>query len=161
MTLTQALVLFLAGIGAGGLNALAGGGGFITLPALIWSGSSPILANTGGTIAVWPGLIAALFAYRRNLRGRKHPLTLYMAVAVIGSATGRDPAVTHHQPVFHGAAALAHAVRHRAFPVRQAHYGRPGARPRRRPGFSRRPWSGCCCSLSPSMAGISAGAWAS
>jgi uncharacterized protein len=88
MTFHQALILFLAGLGAGGLNALAGGGGFITLPALIWSGASPILANTGGTIAVWPGLLAALFAYRRNLRGREHPLSLYMAVAVIGSATG-------------------------------------------------------------------------
>lgn len=88
MSLHQALVLFFAGIGAGGLNALAGGGGFITLPALIWSGATPILANTGGTIAVWPGLIAALFAYRRNLRGRRHPLALYMAAAVIGSAIG-------------------------------------------------------------------------
>jgi uncharacterized membrane protein YfcA len=88
MTPAQALVLFIAGILAGGLNALAGGGGFITLPALIWSGASPILANTGGTIAVWPGLIAALFAFRRNLQGHKHPLKLYLAMAVVGSSLG-------------------------------------------------------------------------
>lgn len=88
MTLTQALVLFLSGIGAGALNALAGGGGFITLPALIWSGASPILANTSGTIAVWPGLIAALYAYRRNLQSHKHPLKSYLALAVCGSALG-------------------------------------------------------------------------
>ncbi|MDB5050798.1 MAG: hypothetical protein JWO30_3869 [Fibrobacteres bacterium] len=88
MTPTQALVLFIAGILAGGLNALAGGGGFITLPALIWSGAPPILANTGGTIAVWPGLLAALFAFRRNLQGHKHPLRLYMAMAVVGSSIG-------------------------------------------------------------------------
>ncbi|MDB5105545.1 MAG: hypothetical protein JWP91_3234 [Fibrobacteres bacterium] len=88
MTLLQALVLFLAGILAGGLNALAGGGGFITLPALIWSGAAPILANIGGTIAVWPGLIAALFAYRRNLQGHKHPLKVYLTIAVCGGALG-------------------------------------------------------------------------
>lgn len=81
-------VLFGAGVLAGGLNALAGGGGFITLPALIWAGDAPVAANIGGTIAVWPGLIAALFAYRRNLRGRRHPLAAYLAMAVIGSALG-------------------------------------------------------------------------
>ncbi len=88
MTLTEILVLFFAGAAAGGLNALAGGGGFITLPALIWAGSPPILANTGGTIAVWPGLIAALYAYRRNLRSERHPLKSYIVVVVCGSALG-------------------------------------------------------------------------
>ena len=81
-------VLFGAGVLAGGLNALAGGGGFITLPALIWAGDAPVVANIGGTIAVWPGLIATLFAYRRNLQGGKHPLAVYLALAVCGSALG-------------------------------------------------------------------------
>ncbi len=81
-------ILFAAGALAGGLNALAGGGGFITLPALIWSGDAPVIANIGGTIAVWPGLVATLFAYRRNLQGRKHPLPIYLALAVCGSVIG-------------------------------------------------------------------------
>jgi uncharacterized membrane protein YfcA len=81
-------VLFGAGALAGGLNALAGGGGFITLPALIWAGDAPVTANIGGTIAVWPGLVATLFAYRRNLQGRKHPLPIYLTLAVCGSALG-------------------------------------------------------------------------
>ncbi len=88
MTLSQAAVLFIAGMLAGGLNAMAGGGGFITLPALLWSGSAPILANIGGTIAVWPGLLATLFAFRRNLQGHKHPLKLYMGMGVVGSSIG-------------------------------------------------------------------------
>jgi uncharacterized membrane protein YfcA len=86
--IVQGMVLFGAGIAAGGLNALAGGGGFITLPALLWAGDAPVAANIGGTIAVWPGLAAALFAYRRNLQGDKHPLGLYLAMAVVGSALG-------------------------------------------------------------------------
>jgi uncharacterized protein len=88
MTPPQTLVLFLAGFLAGGLNALAGGGGFITLPALIWTGSAPILANIDGTLAVWPGVIATLFAFRRNLQGHKHPLKLYLSLGLVGSALG-------------------------------------------------------------------------
>lgn len=88
MSFSHSLVLFAAGILAGGLNALAGGGGFITLPAFIWSGSPPILANTNGTIAVWPGLMAALFAFRNRLQGRKHPLRLYIPMGIMGSAIG-------------------------------------------------------------------------
>ena len=88
MTFTQASVLFGAGVLAGGLNALAGGGGFITLPALIWSGSAPIMANIDGTLAVWPGVLASIFAFRRNLRGHKHPLKFYMGMGVLGSTLG-------------------------------------------------------------------------
>ncbi len=88
MPLSQVIILFLAGIGAGALNALAGGGGFITLPALIFSGAAPIIANIGGTVAVWPGLIASLFAYRRSLHTDKHPIGIYILLALSGGALG-------------------------------------------------------------------------
>lgn len=88
MTLLQACVLFGAGALAGALNALAGGGGFVTLPALMWAGSPPILANTGGTVAVWPGLLASVYAFRRRLRHRDHPLASWLGLAVFGSAIG-------------------------------------------------------------------------
>jgi uncharacterized protein len=81
-------MLFGAGALAGGLNALAGGGGFITLPTLIWAGDAPVVANIGGTIAVWPGIVASLFAYRRNLRPHKHPLAVYLGLATAGSILG-------------------------------------------------------------------------
>lgn len=81
-------MLFGAGALAGGLNALAGGGGFITLPTLIWAGDAPVVANIGGTIAVWPGIVASLFAYRRNLRPHKHPLAVYLGLAIAGSILG-------------------------------------------------------------------------
>jgi uncharacterized protein len=88
MSPSHIIVLFVSGILAGGLNALAGGGGFITLPALIWSGAAPVAANIGGTVAVWPGLIAALFAYRRNLQSHKHPIRLYLLLAIAGGSLG-------------------------------------------------------------------------
>ena len=67
---------------------MAGGGGFITLPALIGAGDAPVVANIGGTVAVWPGAIASLYAYRRNLQRHKHPLAVYLALAVCGSILG-------------------------------------------------------------------------
>ncbi len=88
MSPSQALLLFLAGLFAGGLNALAGGGGFITLPALIFTGATPILANTSGTVAVWPGIVGSMIAYRKHLQTKKHPLVLYFFLALIGSSIG-------------------------------------------------------------------------
>ena len=47
-------ILAMAGFLAGLLNAVAGGGSFITLPALIWVGVPPIAANATGTTALLP-----------------------------------------------------------------------------------------------------------
>jgi uncharacterized membrane protein YfcA len=88
MPFSHVALLFFAGLLAGGLNALAGGGGFITLPALMFSGATPILANTSGSLAVWPGLVASLFAFRRDLSHHDHPLRLYAALAVTGGSLG-------------------------------------------------------------------------
>jgi uncharacterized membrane protein YfcA len=81
-------LLFFAGLLAGALNALAGGGGFITLPALMFSGATPILANTTGTLAVWPGLAATFLAFRPELSRHPHPLRLYAVLALCGGTLG-------------------------------------------------------------------------
>ena len=88
MPLGHYLILILAGFLAGGLNALAGGGGFITLPTLMFTGATPILSNTSSTLALWPGMITALFAYRSRLSSRSHPLKLYAAMSVVGGTLG-------------------------------------------------------------------------
>jgi uncharacterized protein len=60
--------LALAGFAAGAINSLAGGGGFITFPALLFAGLPPVAANASGNIAVFPGIIASIWAYRRDIR---------------------------------------------------------------------------------------------
>ncbi|MBB4197511.1 hypothetical protein CCR94_22400 [Rhodoblastus sphagnicola] len=62
------LLIFLAGLAAGFINALAGGGSFLTFPALIAAGLSPIAANATSTIALFPAQVATTFAYRATLR---------------------------------------------------------------------------------------------
>lgn len=65
----QMLVLFLAGIWAGGQNALAGGGSFVTLPALMLTGLNPLQANITSTMALFPAQIATGYAGRSHVSG--------------------------------------------------------------------------------------------
>jgi uncharacterized protein len=62
------VVVLAAGFVAGAMNALAGGGSFVSLPALIAVGVPPVLANTSSTVALFPGGLASAWAYRDGLR---------------------------------------------------------------------------------------------
>ncbi len=63
-----ALLLF-AGLWAGLQNALAGGGSFITLPALILSGMSPLAANITSTVALFPAQVSSGLSGRSLVSG--------------------------------------------------------------------------------------------
>jgi uncharacterized protein len=56
-----------AGLLAGAMNALAGGGSFVTLPALITAGVPSVQANASSTVALYPGGLASAWAYRDGL----------------------------------------------------------------------------------------------
>ncbi len=60
------LLLFTAALVAGGLNAVAGGGSFLTFPSLIFTGVPPIPANATNTVALWPGAVASIFGFRQQ-----------------------------------------------------------------------------------------------
>lgn len=64
--------LIVAAFLAGVLNAVAGGGSFLSFPALLGMGIPPVQANATNTVAVWPGQLTSVAAYwddvRRNLR---------------------------------------------------------------------------------------------
>jgi uncharacterized membrane protein YfcA len=62
------ILIFGAGAVAGAMNALAGGGSFVSLPALIAAGVPPVLANTSSTVALFPGGLASAWAYRDGLQ---------------------------------------------------------------------------------------------
>ncbi|MDY0213479.1 MAG: TSUP family transporter [Desulfuromonadaceae bacterium] len=60
------VLIGIAGFIGGALNAVAGGGSFITLPALIFVGVPPVAANATGTAALLPGYIASAWRFRRS-----------------------------------------------------------------------------------------------
>ncbi|MBN8532330.1 MAG: sulfite exporter TauE/SafE family protein [Alphaproteobacteria bacterium] len=67
MDILQAIALFAVAVLAGALNSVAGGGSFFTFPALVMTGMNSVVANATNTIALWPGSLASVFAYRRHV----------------------------------------------------------------------------------------------
>jgi uncharacterized protein len=63
------LLLFVVAIWAGVQNALAGGGSFVTLPALILSGLDARAANIASTLALFPGQVTTGWVGRRSVSG--------------------------------------------------------------------------------------------
>lgn len=63
------LLVLLAGLWAGLQNSLAGGGSFVTLPALMLTGLSPLAANITSTVALFPGQVTSGLAGRRLVSG--------------------------------------------------------------------------------------------
>jgi uncharacterized protein len=64
----EILIIFLAGLAAGAMNAIAGGGSFISVPALIYGGIPSVSANMSSTVALYPGSITSAWAYRGNFQ---------------------------------------------------------------------------------------------
>jgi uncharacterized membrane protein YfcA len=89
MTLTQAIILFIAAMLGGTLNAVAGGGSFISFPALILTGVPPIQANATSTVALWPGSVASVSAYRKELATLNRVVVLVLGItSLVGGVLG-------------------------------------------------------------------------
>ncbi len=88
MHLTQAIALLLAGLVAGTLNAIAGGGSFISFPTLLLTGVPPVQANATNTVGLWPGLAASGFAYLRLLRVPSKLLVPVLVTSAGGGVAG-------------------------------------------------------------------------
>jgi uncharacterized protein len=85
--IVHAGILFVAALVGGVMNAVAGGGSFLTFPTLIVTGVPPISANATNTVALWPGSLASVWAYRREVRRAPHTLALSSA-SLVGGALG-------------------------------------------------------------------------
>jgi len=85
---THGTVSFGAGLIAGGMNAVAGGGTLLTFPTLVWLGLNSVTANATNTVAVWPGVVSGMVGYRRELRTLEKRF-LHLAIpSLIGGLLG-------------------------------------------------------------------------
>jgi uncharacterized membrane protein YfcA len=99
LSLFNAVLLFLAALLGGALNAVAGGGSFIAFPALLFTGVPPVPANATNTVALWTGLAFSGGAFRHHLKVQRGILITLASVSVIGGICGavlllRTPAHT-------------------------------------------------------------------
>ncbi|GHO44135.1 sulfite exporter TauE/SafE family protein [Ktedonospora formicarum] len=89
MTWLDIVVLFVSAIIGGTLNAVAGGGSFFCFPALLFTGLPAIQANATNTLALWPGSLASVGAYRRELKHQQPAiLIILIASSLLGSLIG-------------------------------------------------------------------------
>jgi uncharacterized protein len=82
------LLAALAAIGAGLVNAVAGGGTLITFPALIALGVPAVRANVTNTVALCPGYLGGTFAQRGDLAGQRARVRVLAAAAAAGGLLG-------------------------------------------------------------------------
>ncbi len=88
MDLLGTTMLAGAGVAAGVVNAIAGGGSLISFPALLAFGYPTVAANVTNTVALWPGYIGGAVGYRAELTGRRRQLVEFSGTSVVGAAIG-------------------------------------------------------------------------
>lgn len=85
--MTIFLLLLAASILGGAANALAGGGTFLTFPALLLGGLAPVRANATASLVLLPGAFASAWVYRDTIRTStsRRFLWLMMGASLVGS----------------------------------------------------------------------------
>ncbi len=84
----MSLFLFLAAFVGGALNAVAGGGSFIGLPALIFAGVPAVSANATNTLALWPASASSAWAYRREVSATRSWIVSLGGASLAGGIIG-------------------------------------------------------------------------
>lgn len=100
MTPEHGVVLGAAGLVAGAVNSLAGGGSLISFPALLAVGYPAVTANVTNTVALWPGYLGATAAYRRELEGQRPRVAVLGVTSIAGGALGSALLLTTPGHVF-------------------------------------------------------------
>jgi uncharacterized protein len=86
--LTETGLLAAAGVAAGAVNAIAGGGSLISFPALLAVGYPTVPANVTNTVALWPGYIGGAAGYRAELTGQRGRTVAFSLTSVVGALAG-------------------------------------------------------------------------
>jgi len=90
--------LVVASTIAGVMNAMAGGGSFISFPAMLGVGVPPVQANATNTVALWPGQLTSLATLRGDVR--KDLLPTIALVSLIGGVSGAEVLLHTQQRTF-------------------------------------------------------------
>jgi uncharacterized membrane protein YfcA len=82
------ILLCAVGAIAGALNAVAGGGSFISFPTLLFTGVQPVPANATNTLALWLGATASGGAYRSRLNISRRVMIPLVVTSIVGGILG-------------------------------------------------------------------------
>lgn len=79
---------FAAGLIAGSINSVAGGGTMISFPILLALGISPLYANATNTVGLWPGSLGSIWGFREELKRVPKKMLWLIAPALVGATFG-------------------------------------------------------------------------
>lgn len=82
------MLIALAAVAGGAVNAIAGGGTLITFPMLTAVGIPPVAANITNTVALAPGYLGGAMAQANDLRGQKRRLWWLLPASALGGLAG-------------------------------------------------------------------------
>ena len=88
MSLLDALLILLAGVGAGTINSIVGSGTLITFPTLLFLGYPPLMANVSNNIGLVAGGASASWGYRTELTGHGGTLRKLVPLSLLGAVVG-------------------------------------------------------------------------
>ena len=88
LDLFEIALIGVAGVAAGAVSSVAGGGTFFSFPALLAVGVPPVVANASNSVSLWPGSLAGAWAFRRELKRFSRSLPVLSVVAFIGGIAG-------------------------------------------------------------------------
>jgi uncharacterized membrane protein YfcA len=80
--------LFLAGMVAGAINSVAGGGTLISFPSLVAFGEPEIISNATNTAALWPGSLSSALGYRKDTSVQRGLLVMLAIPSLVGGFLG-------------------------------------------------------------------------
>ena len=94
------ILIALAGVAAGAINAVVGSGTLITFPTLLAFGVPPVTANVSNNIGLVPGSLSGAIGYRRELEGQRGRVLRLAVGSVIGAACGAVLLLTLDEDAF-------------------------------------------------------------
>jgi hypothetical protein len=88
LTPAQIAIPAVAAFVAGAMNSVAGGGSFLSFPALIFAGIPPISANATNNCAMWVGQIGSARGYKEEIKQHRELMVPQLAISVFGGLIG-------------------------------------------------------------------------
>ena len=82
------LLIALAGLAAGAINGIAGGGSLVAFPVLIGVGLSALSANVTTTVGIWTGYLGGIAGFRHELTAQRPRVRAFAPVALLGGLAG-------------------------------------------------------------------------
>lgn len=89
MEIYEVVLLITASFFAGIVNSIAGGGSFLTFPALVFAGVPTIAANATSAVAVFPGYLSGALGFAKELKAfPKSKFLLLIFLSILGGVLG-------------------------------------------------------------------------